>query len=63
MNLKKENERQRCEAQIVDGNPYFRNLGVSVVILFHISCFFGSFPLLFYSMKIFGANHFFFSGF
>lgn len=32
MNLKNENERQRCRAQIGNENPYLRNLGVSIVI-------------------------------
>ncbi|KAL3994832.1 Piwi domain family protein [Acanthocheilonema viteae] len=30
-NLKSENERQRCRAQIVDENPYLRSLGIHII--------------------------------
>lgn len=36
MNLKNENERRRCRAQIVDENPYLRSLGVSIVLILYI---------------------------
>ncbi|CAG9540631.1 unnamed protein product [Cercopithifilaria johnstoni] len=31
MNLKEENERRRCRAQIVDENPYLRSLGIHII--------------------------------